>query len=67
MLSSQISPDLFDVKKKKHAVVYLLACTRVYTGVLHLEQTFETVLEEMKLDTNVLEEIFTLKLELVLF
>ena len=34
---------------------------------LHLEQTFETVLEEMKLDTDVLEEAFTLKLELVLF
>ena len=66
MLSSQISPDSFDVKKK-HAVVHLLVRKRVYTVCLHLEQTFETVLEEMKLDTEVLEETFTLKLELVLF
>ena len=54
-------------RKKKHAVVYLLACTWVYTVCLHLEQAFKTVLEEMKLDTDVLEETFTLKLELVLF
>ena len=34
---------------------------------LHLEQAFETLLEEMKLDTDVLDETFALQLELVLF
>ena len=42
------------------AVIYLLACTRAYTVCLHLEQAIETVLEEMKLDTDVLEETFAL-------
>ena len=46
--------------------MYLLACTRVCTFCLHLEQAFETVLEEMKLDTDVLEETLALSLELVL-
>ena len=36
----------------KHAV----ACTRVYTVCLHLEQAFETLLEEIKLDTDILEK-----------
>ena len=40
----------------KHAV----ACTQVYTVCLHLEQAFETLLEEIKLDTDVLEETFAL-------
>ena len=43
------------------------ACTRICTVCLHLEQAFETLLEEMKLDTDVLEETFTLQLELVFF
>ena len=34
---------------------------------LHLEQALETSLEEMKLDTNVLDETFALQLELVFF
>ena len=34
--------------------MFLLACTRVWTVCLHLEQAFETVIEEMKLDTDVL-------------
>ena len=34
---------------------------------LHLEQALETLLEEMKLDTNVLDETFALQLELVFF
>ena len=33
------------------------ACTQIYT--MHLEQAFETLLEEMKLDTDVLDETFT--------
>ena len=32
--------------------MYLLACTRVWTVCLHLEQAFETILEEMKLIVN---------------
>ena len=51
--SSGISPELFDVTNK-HAV----ACTRVYTVYLHMEQAFEILLEEMKGDTDVLEETF---------
>jgi len=46
--------------QNKHAVIYLLACAQVYTVCLHLEQIFEAVLEEMKLDTDILEETFTL-------
>ena len=53
--------------KKNMLLFIFLFRKRVYTVCLHLEQTFETVLEEMKLDTDVLEETFTLKLELVLF
>ena len=48
--------------QNKHAVIYLLPYTRVYTVCLHLEQAFETVLEKMKLDTDVLEETFTYNL-----
>ena len=33
-------------------------CSRVYTVCLHLEQAFETLLKEMKIDTDVLEETF---------
>ena len=42
---------------------------RLYTNIrrLHLEQTFETLLEEMTLDTNVLDETFSLQLELLFF
>ena len=36
-------------------------------GRLHLEQVFETALEEMKLDTDALEGTFALQLELILF
>ena len=41
----------------------------LYTNIhcLHLEQAFETLLEEMKLDTDVLDETFSLQLELVFF
>ena len=42
--------------QNKHAV----ACTRVYTACLHMEQAFVTLLEEMKNDTDVLEETFPL-------
>ena len=35
--------------QNKHAVIYLLPYTRVYTVCLHLEQAFETVLEKMKM------------------
>ena len=38
--------------QNKHAV----ACTRVNTVCLQLEQAFETLLAERKLDTDVLEE-----------
>ena len=31
-----------------------------YTLFMHLEQAFETLLEEMKLDTDALEETFAL-------
>ena len=51
MPSGKISPESFDVTKK-HAVISLLARSRVYTVCLHLEQVFEAVLEEMKLDTD---------------
>ena len=34
---------------------------------LHLEQASETLLEEMTLDTDVLDETFSLQLELVFF
>ena len=40
--------------QNKHAV----DCSQVYTICLHLEKAFETLLEEMKLDTDVLEETF---------
>ena len=40
------------------ALIYFLACTRVNTVCLHLGQQFETVLEELKLDTDVTEETF---------
>ena len=36
-------------------------------GRLHLEQVFETALEEMLLVTDALEETFALQLELILF
>ena len=41
----------------------------LYTNVhcLHLEQAFWTLLEEMKLDTDILDETFALQLELVFF
>ena len=39
--------------QNNHAVI-CVSCTQVYTGCLHLEQVFETVLEEMKLDTDIL-------------
>ena len=44
--------------QNKHAIIYFFACSCVYTVCLHLEQAFETVFEEMKLDTDVLEETF---------
>ena len=41
----------------------------LYTNIhcLHLEQAYETLLEEMKLDKDVLDETFVLQLELVFF
>ena len=42
----------------KRVYVYFLACTRVYTVLLHLEQAFETVFEQMNLDSDVLEGTF---------
>ena len=49
--------------KNKHAV----ACAQVYFVCLHLDQAFETLLEELKFDTDVLEETFALQLELSFF
>ena len=43
--SGRLSPESFDVTK--------FVC-------LHLEQVFETLVEEMKLDTDALEETFAL-------
>ena len=40
--------------QNKHAA----DCSLVYTVFLHLEQEFETLLEEMKLDTDLHEETF---------
>ena len=37
---------------------YAVAHTRVYTVCLHMEQAFETLFEEMKVYTDVLEETF---------
>ena len=54
--SSQVSAESFDVTKQ--TCCYLPSF--LYTVCLHLEQAFETVLEKMKLDTDVLEETFTL-------
>ena len=51
--SGSISPESFDVTKK-----YAVAHTRVYTVCLHMEQAFETLFEEMKVYTDVLEETF---------
>ena len=42
--------------QNKHAI----ACMRVYTVCMHLEQAFETLFEEMKPDTDVLKETFAL-------
>ena len=42
--------------QNKHAVIYLPACICVNTVCLHLELAFETILEKMKLDTDVLEK-----------
>ena len=44
----QISPESFDV------TIF------IHTVCLHLEQAFETVLKEMRLDIDVLEETFAL-------
>ena len=51
--SGQIRPESFDITKK-----YAVACTRVYTVCLHMEQAFETLVEEMKVYTDVHEETF---------
>ena len=42
--------------QNKHAI----ACMRVCTVCMHLEQAFETLFEEMKPDTDVLKETFAL-------
>ena len=47
-------PQNYLALRNKHAVDSSL----VYTVFMHLEQEFETLLEEMKLDTDVLEETF---------
>ena len=39
-------------------IIHFLSCTYVYTVCFHLEQALETVFEEMRLDTDVLEETF---------
>ena len=39
----------------------------VHEYTLHLKQAFDTLLEEMKLDTDVHDETFSLQLELVFF
>ena len=52
--SGGISPGPFYITKEKYCCLY----TR--TVCLHMEQAFETLLEEMKLDTDFLEETFVL-------
>ena len=54
-LSGRISPELLDVTNK-HA----LACTRVCTVCIHLEQAVQTLFKEVKRDTDVLKETFAL-------
>ena len=49
-----ISPQNRLALRNKHAV----DCSRAYTVCLHLEQAFETLLAEMNLDTDLLEETF---------
>ena len=39
---------------------HTIACTRVCTVCMHLEQVFETLFEEMEPDTDVLKETFAL-------
>ena len=51
MPSIQTSRELFDFTK--------LTC-RCLSSCLHLEQALDTVFDEIKLDTNLLEETFTL-------
>ena len=62
MSSGQISPELVNVTKQ--TCYYLFSCTCVYTVCLHLEQAFETVFEEIKLETISLKKHL---LNLVLF
>ena len=41
--------------QNKHVLIYFIASACVYTICFHLEQAFETVLREMKLDSDVVE------------
>ena len=50
--------EIFGMLQNKHAIIYFLACSCVHTICLHLEQAFETVFEQMKLDTDVTDETF---------
>ena len=59
-----LTADLYQAKWADKARIvwhykkYAVACTRVYTVCLHMEQAFETLVEEMKVNTDVLEETF---------
>ena len=44
----------------RYKINMMLLVRKYYTVCLHLEQVFETLVEEMKLDTDVLEETFAL-------
>ena len=56
-----VTADLYQTKRPyKPKINMLLLVREWYTVCLHLEQVFETLVEEMKLDTDVLEETFAL-------
>ena len=59
-----VTADLYQARPDKPKIIwrYKITCFWLFTSTLavclHLEQAFETLLEEMKLDTDVLEETF---------
>ena len=62
-----VTTDLYKAKRPnkprivlRYKIKHAVACMRVCTVCMHLEQAFETLFEKMKLDTDVLEETFSL-------
>ena len=59
-----VTADLYQARPDKPKIFWryernnAVDCSRVYTVCLHLEQAFETLLKEMKIDTDVPEETF---------